>query len=128
MKPAEYKPPAELTDQEYPMLLSTGRMLYHYNIMTRQSEALNNIRPCELAEINPADAVKLGLKEYDAIEVKSRRGKVSTRVTITDRVKPGVIFMTLHYWESPVNELTNDALDPITLTAEYKVSAVSIKN
>ncbi len=127
IKPAEYKPPAEVTDSEYPMVLSTGRMLYHYNIMTRESKALNDIRPCELAEINPADALKLGLKEYDAIEVKSRRGQLTTRVTITDKVKPGVIFMTLHYWESPVNEVTNDAYDPITLTAEYKVSAVSIK-
>lgn len=127
LRPAEWKAPAEETCEEYPMLLSTGRMLYHYNVMTRESEALNDIRPCELAEINPEDAKRLNLKEFDAIEVKSRRGKVNTRVTITDKVDIGTIFMTLHYWESPVNELTNDAHDPITLTAEYKVAAVSIE-
>ena len=127
LMPAEYKAPAELTSEEYPMILTTGRMLYHYNVMTRESETLNAIRPGELAEINPEDAARLGLEQFGGIEVKSKRGVIKTRVNITDRVAPGTIFMTLHFWESPVNELTNDAYDPVTLTAEYKVSAVTIK-
>ena len=127
LMPAEHKDPAELVCDEYPILLATGRMLYHYNVMTRKSDTLNNIRPCELAEIHPKTAKEYGLVEHDVIEVKSRRGKLWTRVTVTDRVKPGMLWMTFHFWESPVNELTNDAYDPITKTAEYKVAAVNIK-
>lgn len=127
MVPVEYKEPAEKVSDEYPMLLTTGRMLYHYNIMTTNSKSLNDIRPYELAEINPVDAERLGLEEEGFMRVTSRRGSILTRVTITERVKPGMIFMTFHYKESPVNELTNAAYDPITLTAEYKISAVRIE-
>lgn len=127
MIPIEYEGPAELVNEEYPILMTTGRMLYHYNVMTVNSKSLNDIRPYELAEINPEDARKLDLKEEDIMRVTSRRGSILTRVTITDRVSPGLIFMTFHYKESPVNELTNSAYDPITQTAEYKVSAVKLE-
>lgn len=126
-KPAHYTDPAELPCAEYPFLLGTGRMLYHYNVMTRHSKALNDIRPGELCQINPKDAEKLGLSQYDAVRVRSRRGAIDTLVDITDKVCPGMIWMTLHYWESPVNELTNSAFDPITDTAEYKVCAVQVE-
>ena len=96
--------------------------------MTRHSKKLNDIRPYELAEMNPVDAEKLGVKEEDFVRVTSRRGSITTRVTITERVKPGMMFMTFHYKESPVNELTNSAFDPITKTAEYKISAVKVEN
>lgn len=125
--PAEYREPAELPCDEYPILLSTGRMLYHYNVTTRYSASVDAIRPYELAEINPVDAERLGLEEEGFMRVTSRRGSIVTRVTITDKVKPGMIFMTFHYRESPVNELTNSAFDPITMTGEYKVSAVKIE-
>lgn len=127
MVPVEYEAPAELVCDEYPIILTTGRMLYHYNIMTRHSSKLDEIRPEELAEINPVDAEKMKLSEGDFIRVTSRRGSVATKITITDRVKPGMMFMTFHYWESPVNELTNSAFDPITKTAEYKVTAVKVE-
>ncbi len=127
MIPVDYELPAELVCEEYPILLTTGRMLYHYNVMTVNSKSLNDIRPHELAEINPIDAEKLGVKEEGFIRVTSRRGSILTRVTITERVKPGMMFMTFHYKESPVNELTNAAFDPITKTAEYKISAVRIE-
>ncbi len=127
MKAIEYKPPAEVVDEEYPILLNTGRMITHYNVMTRFSDKLDAIRPHELAEINPVDAERLGLEEEGFMRVTSRRGSIVTRVTITDKVKPGSIFMTFHYRESPVNELTNSAFDPITKTGEYKVSAVKIE-
>jgi predicted molibdopterin-dependent oxidoreductase YjgC len=127
MQGIEYEPPAELTNEEYPILLTTGRMLYHYNIMTRHSRNLETLRPYELAEINPVDAAKLGVEEGGEIRVSSRRGSVVSRITITDKVPPGVMFMTFHYKESPVNELTNSAFDPITKTAEYKVTAVRIE-
>ncbi len=123
----DFEPPAELTDEEYPVLLSTGRMLYHYNIMTRRSEALDTLRPHELAEVNPVDAERLGLGEDDMVRVTSRRGSITTHVTVTDKVPEGVVFMTFHYSESPVNELTNGASDPVTKTAEFKVCAVRIE-
>lgn len=127
MIPVEYEAPAELVCEEYPILLSTGRMLYHYNIMTRHSKKLDDIRPHELAEVNPIDAEKIGVKEEEFVRVTSKRGSILTRVTITDKVKPGMMFMTFHYKESPVNELTNSAFDPITKTAEYKISAVRVE-
>lgn len=123
----EYQAPAELTNKDYPKLLTTGRMLYHYNIMTRHSKNLNTLRPYELAELHPVDAKELGVVDGDQIRVSSRRGSIVTRVKITERVSPGLLFMTFHYKESPVNELTNSAFDPVTKTAEYKVSAVKIE-
>jgi formate dehydrogenase major subunit len=127
MQAIEYRPSAETTDKEYPMLLNTGRMLFHYNVMTRLSNRLNALRPYELAQINPLDAARLDLKEEDEIRVTSRRGSVVTRVTITDRVQPGSLFMTFHYWESPVNEVTSGASDPVTKTGEYKVAAIKVE-
>lgn len=123
----DYKPPAELPDSEYDMMLTTGRHLHHYNITTRFSPSLEAISPHELAEIHPDDAARLDLEELDWIKVTSRRGEVVTRVTVTDKVQPGLIFMTLHFKESPVNEVTSDAVDPITGTGEYKVAAIKVE-
>ena len=122
-----YEAPAELTDDQYPILLTTGRMLYHYNVMTRHSANLDGLRPFELAEMNPVDAERLGLAEEEMVRVSSRRGSITTRVTVTDRVPVGTVFMTFHYKESPVNELTNAAFDPVTKTAEFKVCAVRVE-
>ena len=119
-----FQEPAELTDDEYPMLLTTGRMLYHYNIMTRLSQNLEWLRPHELAEVNPADAERLGVTDGEMVRVTSRRGSITTRIVITERVPVGTMFMTFHFKESPVNELTNAAGDPVTMTAEFKVCAV----
>lgn len=127
MVPVEYEAPAEIVCDEYPMLLNTGRKLGHYNVMTRFSDKLEEIHPYELAEIHPVDAERMDLKDLDYIRVTSRRGSIITRVQVTDRVKVGSMFMTFHYKESPVNELTNAAFDPITKTAEYKVSAVRVE-
>jgi formate dehydrogenase alpha subunit len=123
----EYQAPAELTSREYPILLTTGRMLFHYNIMTRHSLNLEMLRPHELAEVHPADAEAIGVGEGDQVRVSSRRGSIVTRVTVTDKVPQGTVFMTFHYKESPVNELTNSAYDPVTKTAEFKVCAVKVE-
>ncbi len=121
-----FQEPAELTDEEYPLLLTTGRMLYHHNVMTRHCENLEWLRPHELAELSPADARRLGVADGEMVRVTSRRGSIRTRVSVTDRVPTGTMFMTLHYKESPVNELTNSAGDPVTKTAEFKVCAVRV--
>jgi formate dehydrogenase alpha subunit len=122
-----FEEPAELTDEDYPTLLTTGRMLFHYNISTRISETLEMLRPHELAEVNPADAERLGFEDGELIRVSSRRGSITTHITITDKVPEGTVFMTFHYKESPVNELTNSAYDPVTKTAEFKVCAVKME-
>ncbi len=122
-----FEPPAELTDEEYPLLLTTGRMLYQYNISTRISKSLDGLRPHELAEVNPADAERYGFADGELIRVSSRRGSITSRIVVTDKVAPGTIFMTFHYKESPVNELTNSAADPVTMTAEFKVCAVRVE-
>jgi formate dehydrogenase (NADP+) alpha subunit len=101
-------------------------MLYHYGTMTRNSKGLNNHVPEELAEVNAEDLAKLGVEDGGTIFMESRRGKLSTKVKVTDRVPPGVIFMTHHFFETPVNELTNGAYDKVTKTYEYKVCAVRI--
>ena len=125
--PREYREPAELPDEEYPILLNTGRRLGHYNVTTRYSDTLNAINPYETAYIHPSDAAELGIEELDFIRVTSRRGSVVTRVTITDAVKPKNMFMTFHFKESPVNDLTNSAFDPVSMTGEYKISAVKVE-
>lgn len=127
MMEIDYRDPEELPDEKYPMLLSTGRMLYHYNITTRYSKDLDNISPYELAEINPKDAEKLGVVDLDTVRVSSRRGEIVTRVVVTDRVKEGMMWMTFHYRESPVNEVTSEHVDPITGTGEYKVCAIKVE-
>lgn len=123
----EYQLPDEVPDEEYPFLLSTGRKLPHYNITTRHSQALDSYAPEEYAELNPKDAERLQVEEGERIKVASRRGELETRVKVTDRVPPGMIFMTLHYRESPTNVLTNGAYDKVTKTYEYKVCGVKVE-
>lgn len=124
--PIDNQIPDELPDDQYPFLLSTGRKLSHYNIMTRNSEALEDYSPEELAEINPTDAKRLGFTDGERIKVTSRRGELETIIQITDRVPQGVVFMTLHYHETPTNVLTNGAFDKVTKTYEYKVCGVQM--
>ncbi len=122
----DYELPAESPDDEYPILLTTGRMLYHYGVMTRNSKGLEAYSPEEMAELNPLDGANIGVADGDYMHVQSRRGQLVTRVKLTDRVPPGVLFMTHHFLESPVNELTNGASDKVTKTYEYKICGVKI--
>jgi predicted molibdopterin-dependent oxidoreductase YjgC len=122
-----FQAPAELCDEQYPTLLTTGRMLYHYNISTRISASLEMLRPHELAEVSPGDAERLGFVDGEMIRVTSRRGSITTHIRVTDKVPTGIVFMTFHFKESPVNELTNSAGDPVTQTAEFKVCAVRME-
>lgn len=127
MVPVEYEGPKELENEEYPIILTTGRVLYHYNVMTRYSNALDSIQPYELIEISKEDAKKHDIENGDFVRVTSRRGSVVGRAKITDRVKEGLMYMTFHFSETPVNQLTSSHYDPIAKTAEYKVTAVNIK-
>lgn len=122
-----FKEPAELPDDEYPFILSTGRLLYHFHTgtMTRKSSGLNDLAGPRV-EVNPADAAALGVSEGDLVEVASRRGAVTTRACVTDRPAKGVVFMPFHFHEAPANVLTNDALDPVAKIPELKVCAVRV--
>jgi len=124
----EYIPPAEQIDEEYPLWLTTGRILfqYHTGTMTRRVEGLNKIAPECFVEISPTDAAKYGLSDGDMVEVTSRRGKVRAKVKVSEMARKGVIFMPFHYSEAPANMLTNPALDPVAGIPEYKVCAVKI--
>jgi len=126
--PLEYKPPAELPDDEYPLILTTNRSLfqYHTGTMTRKIKGLNIFRGEELVKIHPADATPLGIDDGDIVEVTSRRGKVTARANVTEATQKGVIAMTFHFAESPTNELTNPALDPVAKIPELKVAAVRV--
>lgn len=123
----EHIPPAEIPDREYPYLLSTGRILYHYNVTTPYSTTIASMWSEEYAEVNPEDAARLGFITGDTARVTSRRGEVTSKVRVTDRVPPGMVWMSFHYGESPTNALTSGAVDPITKTGEYKVCAIKIE-
>jgi formate dehydrogenase alpha subunit len=127
--PLQYKPPAELPDKEYPLILTTGRNLYHFHTgtMTRKVAGLNTLEPEGLIEINPADADTLKIKDGDKVKVVSRRGEVTAKVKITEKSPPKVVYMTFHFAESAANLLTNTALDPVAKIPEFKVSAVRIE-
>jgi formate dehydrogenase alpha subunit len=126
--PLEYRPPAELPDKKYPLILSTGRCLYHYHAsMTMKVRGLNILRGEELVQINPRDALALRIADGDRIKVTSRRGEVTARAKITEVTPEGAIWMTFHFAESPTNMLTNPALDPAVKTPEYKVCAVRVE-
>lgn len=117
----------ELPDEEYPLLLSTGRKLQHYNISTLYSESLLEHAPEEFAEVNPTDAEKLQIKDGELVSVASRRGEIKSRITVTDRVPPGMVFMTFHYKDAPANFVTIGACDKVSGTYEYKVCAIKIE-
>jgi formate dehydrogenase major subunit len=125
----EYIPPAEQVDAEYPLVLSTGRRLWHYHTgtQTRNSEGLSDLFPEELMEISPADAQRLGIQTGDLVEASSRRGTIRLRAWVTERSPTGVCWCAFHFHEACANVLTNDAFDSVTETAEYKVCAIRVR-
>jgi predicted molibdopterin-dependent oxidoreductase YjgC len=125
----DWLPPAEEPDEEYPFIFTTGRVLYQYHTgsMSRRSEGLNAIYPEALVELNTRDASKLGMSDGDMVKVSSRRGEVTARALVSDRTKPGVVFMPWHFAEAAANKLTIAALDPVAKIPEYKVCAVKVE-
>ncbi len=125
----EHTDPAELPDSEYPLLLSTGRILYQYHTatMSRRSKGLVSRTPQPFVEIHPEDAVTLGIAHGDKIEVSSRRGTIEVVAEVNGRCDKGMVFIPFHYSEAAVNRLTNAAFDPVANIPDYKVSAVKIK-
>jgi formate dehydrogenase alpha subunit len=126
----DHLPPAELPDAEYPLVLTTGRVLYHWHggEISRRAKGLLEVSPEALVEINPEDAAKIGLNARRAVRIRSRRGEMVARAVVTDRVAPGVVFGNFHFpGPHNVNNLTIGALDPVAKIPEYKVCAVAIE-
>jgi predicted molibdopterin-dependent oxidoreductase YjgC len=127
--PLVYRPPQESPDEEYPLVLTTGRSLFHYHTgtMSRRVKGLNTFLNEELVEINPQDASALGIADGDKIRVVSRRGEVKAKARLTKASSVGMVYMTFHFAESPTNQLTNPALDPVAKIPEFKVCAVRVE-
>jgi len=123
-----YRPSAELPDDEFPLLLSTGRTLYHYNAGTQTLRAAGAVarQPENFIEMHRKDAKRRGFRDGERVRVSSRRGAIEARVMVSPRMRLGCVWMPLHFPDSPTNHLTNDAGDPITSTGEYKVCAVRV--
>jgi formate dehydrogenase major subunit len=125
---AEYKPSNELPDDDYPFILMTGRILYHYNAaaMTARSQGLMDIAGEGFIEVNYKDADRLGIANGEKIKVISRRGEIKATARVGRKVSEGETWMPFHFPDSPVNMLTNAALDDFARIPEYKVCAVNI--
>ena len=126
--PIEFKEPAELTNDQYPLVLTTGRVLfqYHTRTMTGRSPKLDSEVPESFIEISPDDADARGVKNDDIVSVTSRRGTVKVKAWVTENIRRGTVFMPFHYAEGAANVLTIAALDPIAKIPELKVCAVQV--
>lgn len=126
--PIDHVPPAERPDDEYPMVMSTGRVLYHWHggQMTRRAAGIMQVYGEALVEVNPDDAVKLGLNGKTFVRITSRRGSIEAKAWVTDRVPPGMVYANFHFPEASANELTHASLDPVSKIPSYKVTAVKV--
>ena len=124
----DYRPSVEQASEDYPLVLSTGRTLYHYNAatQTRRSEGLAAKQPESFIELHPKDAGERDISDGDRVHVLTRRGQVMCRAMVSRQVRRGCIWMPFHFAEARANLLTTDVGDPETGTAEYKVCAAQV--
>jgi predicted molibdopterin-dependent oxidoreductase YjgC len=127
--PIDHISSPELPDDDYPMILSTGRVLYHWHggEMTRRAKGLMSVYRNALIEVSPIDAEKLGINSQQIVRVTSRRGSIESEALITDRVPPGMVYANFHFPEASANELTIADLDPVSKIPSYKVCAVKVE-
>ncbi|MGP2410256.1 formate dehydrogenase subunit alpha [Yersinia sp. 2545 StPb PI] len=127
---SEWRAPMELVDEQYPLVLCTVREVGHYSCrsMTGNCSALQTLADEPgYVQISPQDADKMRLQDQQLVWVESRRGKVITRVSVSERINVGAVYMTYQWWIGACNELTLDHLDPISKTPEYKYCAVKLE-
>ncbi|MCL5292818.1 MAG: molybdopterin-dependent oxidoreductase, partial [Actinobacteria bacterium] len=124
----EQLPLSEAPDEDFPLMLTTGRVLYQYHTgsMSRRT-ALDALEPEALVEVSPADADAAGLVDGEMARVVSRHGGISVRVHTTDRVPPGTVFVPFHYSEAAANILTGSTLDPVAKIPALKTTPVRIE-
>ena len=123
----EYTPSAEQPDEEYPLILTTGRVLEHWHggTLTRHSW-MDDLQPAAMLDINPADAARLGISQGQPVRVTSRRGSIVLRARLTEKSTPGVVFIPFFFAEAAANELTIDVVDPLAKIPEYKTCVVRV--
>jgi formate dehydrogenase major subunit len=126
--PTDLLPPAEVPDEQYPLVLTTGRMLEHWHTgaMTRRAGVLNAIEPQGIAAMNPYEIERQGLRIGDLIEVETRRGTTEAVLRADREVADGMVFMPFCFNESPANRLTNPMLDPYGKIPEFKYCAARV--
>ena len=126
--PADLKAPDEVPDAEYPMVLTTGRLLEHWHTgaMTRTAGVLDALEPEGIAAMNPREIARLGLAAGAEIAVETRRGRVTARLREDREVADGMVFMPFCFAESPANRLTNPELDPWGKIPEFKFCAARV--
>jgi formate dehydrogenase alpha subunit len=124
----DWQPPAEVVDEEFPLYLTTGRILYQYHTgtMTMRSEGLMDRAPESFVEISPPDARHYGVADGSHIRIASRRGAIEAVVKVSPTAVDGTVFIPFHYAQAAANKLTNAALDPISGIPEFKVCAVRL--
>jgi formate dehydrogenase major subunit len=127
--PCPLGPPSELPDEEYPLVLNTGRLLEHWHTgtMTRRASALDALQPGPFVEVHPDDLARYGISTGSTISVKSRRGVIRLPARASDTVSPGNVFIPFHFREAAANVLTIDQLDPFGKIPEFKFCAVRIE-
>jgi len=128
-----HMPPAEMPDDTFPFVLNTGRVQHQWHTLTKTGKVatLNKLNPGPFVELHPEDATRLGIKDKDRVEVRSRRGHAVLPAVVTDRVRPGNCFAPFHWNDVfgehlAINAVTNDAVDPISLQPEFKCCAVAL--
>ena len=128
-KPSPYTPSDELPDGEYPLILTTGRVLYQYHTrtMTKRVAGLEAKVPESYVEINPETAARLSVQDGDLVLVSSRRGEIKIKAKVTDKLDAGVVFIPFHFAEGAANRLTNPVFDKIAKIPELKVCAVKVE-
>lgn len=124
----DHRPPAEEPDKDYPFILTTGRILYHFHTRTMSGkiDELNEMAPMAVSHINKEDAASLGIKDSDMVVLRTRRGSIKVKTLVDSKIKKGIVFVPFHYADAPANRLTNPALDPKARIPEFKACAVSI--
>jgi formate dehydrogenase alpha subunit len=127
--PIEFIEPNEIPDDEYPLILSTGRLMFHYHTgtMTRRTPVLANEVKTGFVEMHPDDAEKLSISDGEMVKVSSRRGEIEIPAQVTEKIRPGVIFIPFHFAECAANVLTNPALDPKAKIPELKVCSAKVE-
>jgi formate dehydrogenase alpha subunit len=128
-EPRPYQPSSEHADEEYPLILSTGRILYQYNAcaMTGRTDGLNEMANSSFIEINANDAADLGISDGDRVLVTSRRARIRSWARVSDKTRRGQVWMPFHFQDGNSNWLTIDSLDDVSAVPEYKVCAVRVE-
>jgi predicted molibdopterin-dependent oxidoreductase YjgC len=129
LNPVEHVPQREKTSKEFPFIMNSGRILYHYHTstMSRKNKALTDFANESYVLMNLGDVVKLGLTDGQKVKVKSKQGELETTLQASDQVAEGELFMPWHYSESPVNRLTRSDLDPFSKIAAFKLTACKVE-